>query len=108
MMIDWLLSLPSASWKQRLWALLLLLLVWLNVANEWSGLHADVAIAHWIAWLTMAAAILLTPICLLVLLGNRAPRWFVGRPGSLGKTLPQIHGEIKREHEARERNSRPF
>ncbi|HVU83059.1 MAG TPA: hypothetical protein VHD89_13745 [Rhodanobacteraceae bacterium] len=107
-MIDWLLSLPRATWRQRFWALLLLLLVWFNAASEWSNLHAGLAVAHWIAWFTVAAAIFATPLCLLVLPGNRAPCWFGIRSGSLTKTLPQIHEEIRFEHEERERNSRRF
>lgn len=107
-MIDWLLLLPRATWRQRFWALLLLLVFWLNVANEWTNLHAGLAFARWIAWFTVAAVIFVTPLCLLVLLGNRAPRWFGIRPGSLTKTLPQIHEEIRFEHEERERNSRRF
>jgi hypothetical protein len=107
-MIDWLLSLPSASWRQRFWALLLLIVAWSNFVHELGNLRADLAVARWIAWFMVATAILVTPICLLVLLGNRAPRWFMGRPGSLTKALPQIHAEIKREHEERERNSRLF
>lgn len=107
-MIDWLLPLPRATWRQRFWALLLLLPVWFNLANEWSNLRAGLAVARWIAWCTVAAAIFITPLCLLVLLGNRAPRWFRIRSGSLTKTLPQVHEEIRREHEERERNSRRF
>ena len=107
-MIDWLLSLPRATWQQRLWALLLSVLAWANLANEWKNLHAGLAVAHWIAWFTVAAAIFVTPMGLLVLLANRSPRWFMGRPGSLTKTLPQIHEEIRREHDERERNSRRF
>lgn len=107
-MIDWLLSLPSASWRQRFLALVLLILTWSNFVHESGNLSADLTITRWIAWFTMAAAIFVTPICLLILLSNRAPRWFGGRPGPLSKTLPQINEEFKREREERERNSRPF
>lgn len=107
-MVGWLLSLPRATWRQRFCALLLLFLGWLNVANTWNDLHAGLVVARWIAWFTVAAAAFVTPICLLVLLSNRAPRWFGIRPGSLTKTLPQIHAGIRLEHEERERNSRRF
>ncbi|MGH8183315.1 MAG: hypothetical protein ACREPH_06630 [Rhodanobacteraceae bacterium] len=107
-MVDWILLLPRATWRQRFWALLLLFVTWLNVANEWKNLHAGLAVAYWIAVFTVAAAVFVTPMCLLVLVTNRAPRWFGGRPGSLSKTLPQIHEEINREHEERERDSRRF
>ena len=108
-MIDWYLNLPRASWKQRLCALLLLVLCWFDFAREWNDLHNDLAIARWIAWTMIAGAVLLTPTCLLVLVCGRAPRWFAfARPGRLTKTLPQIHGEIKQEHAERERAARRF
>ncbi len=107
-MADWYLNLPRASRKQRLWALLLLVVCWFDFAREWNDLHNDLAIARWIAWMMIAGAVLLTPTCLLVFVCGRAPRWFGFRPGSLTKTIPQIHEEIKCEHAARERNSRRF
>lgn len=105
-MTDWLLSLPRATRRQRFMALLLLIVYWFNCANAWGNLHADLAIVRWFAWVVVAAAIFATPICLLVILGNRTPRWFLS--GSLERTLPQIHAEIQHEHEERERNSRRF
>jgi hypothetical protein len=107
-MIDWYLSLPGATWRQRLWALLLLVVCWFNVAQEWADLHDDLAIARWIAWVMIAGAVLLIPMCLFVLLCGRAARSFGFRPGSVTQTLPQIHDEIKQEHSERERNSRRF
>ncbi|HEY3519626.1 MAG TPA: hypothetical protein VGK80_01135 [Rhodanobacteraceae bacterium] len=107
-MIDWYFSLPRTTGRQRLWALLLLVACWLDFAHVWSDLHDDLAIVRWIAWMMIAGAVLLTPMCLMVLLCGRAPRWFVSRPGSLSKTLPQIHEGFKREHAERERNSRRF
>jgi hypothetical protein len=88
--------------------MMLLGLAWFNVANQWDNLRAGLAISASIARFTMVAAILVVPICLLVLLADRAPRWFAGRSGWLTKTLPQIHGEIKNEHRGREQSSRRF
>lgn len=105
-MIDRLLSLPRATRRQRFMALLLLIVYWFNCANAWGNLDADLAIVRWIAWIAVTGAIFVTPICLLVLLGNRAPHWFLS--GSLGRTLPQIYAEIQHEHDERERNSRWF
>ncbi|TAN04832.1 MAG: hypothetical protein EPN36_07260 [Rhodanobacteraceae bacterium] len=107
-MIDWVLTLPRATWRQRLWALLWLVLVCFNFAQEWNNLHADLAIARWVAWAMVVGTIFFTPVSLLVLVSNRAPRWFGFRSGSLTKTLPQIHAEIRHEHAERERNSRRF
>jgi ABC-type spermidine/putrescine transport system permease subunit II len=91
-----------------MWALTLLGLAWFNVANQWYDLRAGLTISGLIAWFTMVAAVLVAPVCLLVLRGNRAPRSFAGRSGWLTKTLPQIHDEIKREHRGREQISRRF
>jgi hypothetical protein len=107
-MIAWLLSLPRATWRQRVWALMLLGLAWFNVANQWDNLRAGLAISALIAWFTMLAAVLVVPICLLVLVANRAPRWFAGWSGWLTKTIPQIHDEIKNEHRGREQGARRF
>jgi len=107
-MLDWYLSLQRATWKHRLWALLFLAVILSNLGNEWANLNDGLAVARWIAWSMVVAAILLAPACLLVLLAGRVPRSFARFPASLKKTLPEINAEIRLEHEERERNSRRF
>src|SRR5690348_7306143 len=106
-MIDWYLSLQRATWKHRLFAVLFAALLLFNLKTEWKDLHDDLLVARWIAWFMVAGVVIVMPGILLVLLGGRVPRSFA-RPGSLRKTLPQIHADIQRELEPRERNSRKF
>ncbi|MBS0431973.1 MAG: hypothetical protein JSS21_06165 [Proteobacteria bacterium] len=107
-MIDWYLSLRRASVKHRLWALAVLVLCWLGTIQQWHNLHADLAIARWLARADVVGAVFLTPMLLVILFGGRVPRALIRDSSSLRKTIPQIHSEIRREHQERENRSRWF
>ena len=107
-MIDWYLSLQRASAKQRLWAIAMLALLWLGFTQQWHNLHDDLGIARWMAWVSVAGAVLFTPMLLIVLVGGRVPRSLARNHGSLHKTIPQIHAEIRREQQERENGSQRF
>lgn len=107
-MIDWYLSLSRATWKDRIFAAAFAALLLFDLKSEWAALHDDLAIARWIAWSMVAGVVIFMPGILVVLLGGRVPRSFARLPGSLRKTLPQIHADIRHEREHRERHSREF
>lgn len=107
-MIGWYASLQRASAKQRLWATCVLALFWIGALQQWHNLHDDLAVARWMAWITLGVAVLFTPAFLVVLLGGRVPRFLARSPESLRRGVPHIHSEIHREHQDRENDSRRF
>jgi|GEM_PF-3033299 cytochrome bd-type quinol oxidase subunit 1 len=107
-MIDWYLSLPRATWRHRLFAVLFAGVLLVNLISQWHNLHDDLAIARWVAWSMVAGVVIFMPAMLLILVCGRVPRGLARIPGSLNKTFPQIREDIEREHGERERNSRRF
>lgn len=107
-MLDWYLSLPRAGWKQRAFATLVAAGVLFNFYTEWGNLHASLAIARWIVRMAVAGVVLLLPPALVVLVGGRVPRAWSRLPGSLHKTLPQIHHDVVRERRERGQCTRRF
>ena len=107
-MIDWYLSLPRATWKDRLFAVLFAAVLLLDLHSQWPNLHDDVAVARLVAWSMVASAVIFMPAMLLILVCGRVPRSLARIPGSFHKTFPEMRADIRREHEERERSSREF
>ena len=103
-MFDYLLSLPKASWKARLFAGIVLFLVVSGAPQHWRNLHDDLAIARWIAGCMLLLALIYMPGVLVVLLGGRLPKHCQKFSSRLHKTHPQIYAEVaQQQRERRER-----
>ena len=102
-MMSYLLSLPRASWKARVVAVLAAVLLITQIVQQYSHLHDDLAIARWVAWCLSVSAIWLLHLVLIVCLVGRMPKVF--RRRALNRTLPQIRADIAEElREQRERS----
>lgn len=104
MIAEWY-AMPRATWKARLWASLYgLMWVWL-VWTQWPQLHADLAIARWIAWSFVVIAVVFLPPLLIIVVFGRVPRFYQYFGWHLSKTVPQIRADIDKEQQ--ERDERP-
>ena len=99
-----LLSLPHASWKARLGFSLWTALVVVMMFQQWPHLHDDLALARWVAWLTLFGGLLYLPTLLVVVLFGRVPKIYQRMFKGLNRTLPQIHADF--EHEQRQQRER--
>ncbi|WP_161805610.1 hypothetical protein [Frateuria defendens] len=100
------LLLPRASWKMRLLAGVVAIVVVASAVSQWPHRHDELAIARWMAWFNLAVGAFLLTQSLIVCVLGRVPRSAPWRGDHLRKTLPEIHAEFVAEREARRRNSR--
>lgn len=107
-MVAWYLSLARANWKHRVFAAIVAAVALSNGHTSWGDLHDRLAVARWFAWTHVLGVVILLPPALVVLIGGRVPRIWSRPPGSLNKTLPQIHADVVREHRERGQGTRRF
>lgn len=105
-MMSYLLSLPRASWKARLLAACLAMLIVGVVLQQSPYRHDSLAAARWMAWFYLVAGALYGPRLLVVCVFGRLPRVYARMLGRGRAALPQLHADLACERRERRGRSR--
>lgn len=105
--MSYLLSLPRASWKWRAVAVIVLVMTISQLRTGWTYLRSDLALVRWYGWSLVLTGMWMFCTAFMVGILGRLPKSLKRRPGSLNRTLPQIHADIaEKQREQRERSRR--
>lgn len=99
-------TLPRASWKARLFILVLMAFPIFMAVDQWPNLHNNLTVVRWYAWINEFISLNCLWLMLPVVVFGRVPRSISRLPRALTQTFGQTRAEIAAESKERRDRSR--